>query len=43
MVSATAWIIFSLGVIHCIAGVAMFKKPLTEAIEEGFVGKLLRS
>jgi hypothetical protein len=42
MVTARAWIIFSLGVIHCIAGVARFKKPLAE-IKEGFVGKLLRS
>ncbi|HTD04455.1 DUF6463 family protein [Undibacterium sp.] len=40
MVTATAWIIFFLGVIHCIAGVAMFKKPLAEAIQQGFVGKL---
>lgn len=43
MVTAAAWIIFSLGVIHCTAGVAMFKKPRAEAIKEGFVGKPFRS
>jgi hypothetical protein len=39
MVATTAWIIFSLGVLHCVLGVVMFKKPIGEAVNEGLIGK----
>src|SRR5450631_4498556 len=40
MVAATSWIIFFLGIVHCIVGAATFKKPLGAALREGFIGKL---
>jgi hypothetical protein len=39
MVTVAAWIILSLGIIHCLLGLAWFKKPIGEAINEGFFGK----
>lgn len=39
MLIVAAWIVFALGIVHCLLGLVRFKKPFTEAVIEGFYGK----
>ncbi len=34
-----AWIVVALGVVHCLLGLVLFRKPISTAFGEGLIGK----
>ncbi|MDR2154575.1 MAG: DUF6463 family protein [Burkholderiaceae bacterium] len=39
MLSLVAWILVVLGVVHCLLGLVVFRKPIVAALREGIIGK----
>jgi Family of unknown function (DUF6463) len=39
MISVAAWTVLALGVVHCLLGLAVFRKPFVQAFGEGIIGK----
>lgn len=39
MLTVVAWMVVALGVIHCLLGLTVFRKPIASAVGDGLVGK----
>jgi Family of unknown function (DUF6463) len=39
MLIVAAWLVLALGVVHCLLGLLVFRKPIAAALGDGLVGK----